>query len=143
MAGIAPRTVCTWAEPFSLVERSRLGGFNLAKFQAEADAYWPNGVGGSIKPDAFIRLEREGAADFWWYEADLATESLPTVHGKLLAYLDFVQRGQLGPDGVVPRVLIGVPTSKRRTAVQSLWTICLSLRMNCFLSPRWRRLRKS
>ncbi len=104
----------------TLVERSRLGGFSLAEFQAEADAYWPNGVGSSIKPDAFIRLEQDGAADYWWYEADLATESLPTVHGKLLAYLDFVQRGQLGPDGVVPRVLIGVPTGKRQAAVQSV-----------------------
>jgi hypothetical protein len=104
----------------ALVERSRLGGLALTEFQAEADAYWPDGSRGLIKPDAFVRLERGDAADYWWYEADLATESLPTIHGKLLAYLDFVQRGQLGPDGIVPRVLIGVPTIKRRAAVQSV-----------------------
>lgn len=104
----------------TLVEQSRLGGFALAEFQAEADAYWPDGARGLIKPDAFVRLERGDDADYWWYEADLATESLPTIHGKLLAYLDFVQRGQLGPDDIVPRVLIGVPTSKRRAAVQSV-----------------------
>ena len=104
----------------NLVERSRDGTFKLAAFQAEADAYWPNGLGGWIKPDAFIRLERAGAADFWWYEADLATESLPTVRIKLMAYLDFVHRGQLGPDDLVPRVFVGVPTDKRQAAVQTI-----------------------
>jgi len=34
------------------------------------------------------------------------------VNGHLRTYLDFVQRGQLGPDGVVPRVLITVPNDK-------------------------------
>jgi hypothetical protein len=38
----------------------------------------------------------------------------------LVAYLDFVQRGQLGPDGVVPWVLVGVPTGARLTAVQRI-----------------------
>ena len=91
------------------------------------------------RPDAFIRLERDEGADYWWYEADLATESLPTIHRKLLAYLDFVQRGQFGPDGIVPRVLVGVPTSKRQAAVQTSWTTCLSLPTCCFLSRCWPR----
>lgn len=104
----------------TLVERSRGDAFKFAAFQAEADAYWPNGLGGWVKPDAFIRLERAGAADFWWYEADLATESAPTVRAKLLAYLEFVHRGQLGPDDLVPRVFIGVPTKKRQETVQSI-----------------------
>jgi hypothetical protein len=110
-----------------LVERSRLGGFTLGDFQVEGDAYWPNGLGGWMKPDAFIRLENGKTIDYWWYEADmprhdsdLANESLPTVRNKCLVYLDFVQRGQLGPDGVVPRVAIGEPTSKQRDAVRAV-----------------------
>ncbi len=104
-----------------LVERARLGTFSLGDFQVEADAYWPDGLRGWIKPDAFVRLERGDTADYWWYEADMATEDLSTtIRGKLLAYLHFVQRGQVGPDGVVPKVFIGVPTLKRREAVQTV-----------------------
>ena len=86
-----------------LVERSRLGGFTVAVFQAEADAYWPDGARGWIKPDALVQLERGTTEHYWWYEADMATEDLSTtIRSKLLRYLDFVQRGQLGPDDVVP-----------------------------------------
>jgi hypothetical protein len=70
--------------------------------------------------DASARLERGQTIDYWWYEADMATEDLTTIRKKLLTYLDFVIRGQLGPDGVVPKVLIGVPTIKRRDAVRGV-----------------------
>lgn len=103
----------------ALVERARLRQFVLAVFRAKADAHWPNGLGGWVRPDAFIRLECDRIADYWWYEADLGTESLPTIRAKLLAYLDFVYRGQVGPDGIVPRVLVGVVTSKRQASVQA------------------------
>jgi hypothetical protein len=104
----------------ALVERARSGRFALGDFQVEADAYWPDGLGGRIKPDAFVRLERGSIATYWWFEADMATETIPTIHRKLATYLDFVRRGQLGPDGVVPKVLIGVPTIKRQEAVQDV-----------------------
>jgi hypothetical protein len=112
----------------ALAEKARIGGrFVLANFQAEGASYWPNGLGGWIKPDAFVKLRRGGATDFWWYEADLprhdsdiANESLPTISGKLGVYLDFVQRGQLGPDGIVPRVVFGVPTARRQAAIEAL-----------------------
>lgn len=104
----------------SLVERSRLGRYTLDDFQAEPDAWVRDGLGSWLKPDAFAKLSRGDVSDYWWVEADLATESLPTVRGKLLAYLGFVERGQLGPDGIVPRVLIGVPTRARLTAVQRI-----------------------
>lgn len=104
----------------ALVELARLGRLVVADFRAEAAAYWPNGLGGWMKPDGFVQLRQGDVTDYWWYEADLATESLPTIRTKLLAYLDFVQRGQLGPDGIVPRVVIGVPTSKRQTDIQSV-----------------------
>jgi hypothetical protein len=104
-----------------LVERSRRGGFTVTEFQAEADAYWPDGARGLIKPDAFVQLERGTMKHYWWYEADMATEDLSTtIRNKLLTYLDFVQRGQFGPDDVVPRVLVGVPDRKRQDGIQAL-----------------------
>ena len=35
----------------SLVEQSRVGGFEVNEFLAEPAAWWPNGVGGWMKPD--------------------------------------------------------------------------------------------
>ena len=37
-----------------------------------------------------------------------------------MAYLDFVQRGQSGPGGVVPWVLIGVQAEPRQAAIQRM-----------------------
>lgn len=53
-------------------------------------------------------------------EVDRATESLPTLRRKLETYLDFYQRGQLGPNGVMPRVLLSTITEQRREAVHDL-----------------------
>jgi hypothetical protein len=104
-----------------LIERSRLNGFTLGEFQVEGDAYWPNGLGGLLKMDAFVRLERGTRKRYWWDETDMATEDLSTtIRNKLLAYLDFVWRGQRGPDEGVPWVLIGVPDRKRQDAVQGV-----------------------
>lgn len=102
----------------SLIERSRVGHFVLDAFRAEPEAWVKDGLGGWLKPDAFTKLRLGDVRDYWWIEIDMATESVPTVRGKLLAYLNFVERGQVGPDGVVPRVLIAVPDEKRRAAVQ-------------------------
>jgi hypothetical protein len=99
-----------------VVEHSWTQQFELETFEAEPA--WPNGLGGWVKPDAYLKLRRGTVTDYWWYEADLATESLPTIARKLRAYRDFAARGQLGPDGVVPRVVIGVPTEARQWAIQ-------------------------
>ena len=101
-----------------LVELSRLDGFQLTAFKVEPR--WPDGVSGFLAPDAYVELERGGERYTWWFEADLGTESLPTVQRKLAAYVEFVRRGQTGPDGVVPWVLIGVTTEGRQRAVQQL-----------------------
>ena len=104
----------------SLIERSRIGRFALDNFPTESAAAVRDGLGGWLKPDAFVklRLDDGNISDYWWVEVDLATESLPTIRAKLRAYLDFVERGQLGPEGVVPRVIVGVPDERRRVAVQ-------------------------
>ena len=39
------------------------------------------------------------------------TESLPTVERKLQQYVSFATSGQAGPLGVIPRVLVTVPTA--------------------------------
>lgn len=100
-------------------------GVTLAAFDAEPAAWWPNGFGGWLKPDAYLRLSvvhssGAGFDDHWWVEVDRATESLPTLQGKLSIYLDFYQRGQLGPNGVMPRVLVSTITEQRRDAVREL-----------------------
>jgi hypothetical protein len=53
-------------------------------------------------------------------EVDLATESLPTLRRKLLSYLDVVERGQLGPANLVPRVLVSCISPARTEAVRSV-----------------------
>jgi hypothetical protein len=104
----------------SLVEQTRQHGAEVAVFEAEPAAWWPDGLGGYVKPDAYALLVSGDVRDHWWVEADLASESLPTLRRKLLTYLDFVQRGQLGPSGVMPRVLVSAVTEQRAAAITAL-----------------------
>jgi hypothetical protein len=104
----------------SLVELSRSAGFTVEAFSTEPLAWWPNGNGGYLKPDAYLKLAAGGVTGHWWLEVDRATESLPTIKRKLTIYLDFVGRGQLGPRGVIPRVMLSVPDERRRLGVQAV-----------------------
>lgn len=101
-----------------LVEQARQAGAPTLTFEAEPTCWWPDGLGGYLKPDAYLALEDATVRDHWWAEVDRATESLPTLRRKLTTYLSFVERGQLGPNGVIPRVLIVVPDERRREALQ-------------------------
>lgn len=104
----------------SLVETSRTAGFTLEAYDTEPLAWWPNGHGGYLKPDAYLRLSTQRLTVHWWLEVDRATESLPTIKRKLTTYLDFVRRGQLGPRGIIPRVMLSVPDEQRRNGVQAV-----------------------
>lgn len=104
----------------SLVEEARRGGFQLVRFDTEPACWWPNGLGGLLKPDAYVALDGEEVTDYWWCEVDLTTESLPTVKRKLTSYLDFARRRQRGPDGVLPRVLLTTQTDARQAAFRRL-----------------------
>jgi len=96
-----------------LSEQTRNIPARLTAFITEPACWWPNGLGGYVKPDAFLTLEIQKIRYYWWIELDLATETLATVRRKALTYLDFVRRGQLGPRGVIPRILISVPDTLR------------------------------
>lgn len=104
----------------ALVELARDGDFTVADFRSEPAAWRPNGLGGWLKPDAYVRLGSSDFFDDWWIEADRATEHLPTIRRKLLVYLDFVSRGQQGPNRVIPRLLVMVPSIARREELQRL-----------------------
>lgn len=105
-----------------LVERSRCDGFTVDEYLAEPAAWWPNGAGGWMKPDAYLSISAGNVTDHWWIEVDLATEAVPTLRGKFMAYLDFVVLGQLGPGDVVPRVLVTVPSAARLDVMASVTT---------------------
>lgn len=104
----------------SLVELSRSGGHVVGAFTTEPLSWWPNGSGGFIKPDAYLKLTARQMTGHWWLEVDRATESLPTLQRKLVTYLDFVRRGQAGPNGIIPRVMLSVPEKRRRLAVATI-----------------------
>lgn len=103
-----------------LRERERADDLTLAQFTAEPTSWHPDSRGGLIKPDAYVRIDRGEIEDCWWLEVDRATESVPTLRRKLLAYVDFARAGQLGPDGITPRVLVTVPHDHRLGAVQHM-----------------------
>lgn len=112
---LVAHTLATSELYVQLREREHAGTLRLAAFETEPR--WTDGAGGLLKPDAYLVLASGGVADHWALEQDLATESLPTIRRKLTAYLDFVRRGQRGSGGVVPRVLVVVPSETRRAAI--------------------------
>lgn len=100
-----------------LVERARTSGFRVAVFEAEPACWWPDNLGGHLKPDAHALLAANDYQDAWWIEVDQATETLPRLKKKLQTYLDFHQRAGIGPAGVLPRILITTPNAQRCTAI--------------------------
>lgn len=95
-----------------LREQERTGALTLVRWAVESAATYPNGFGGWMKPDASLLLRAGDVEDSWVIELDRATESVTTLRNKLLVYLDFASTGQIGPDGVIPRVLVVVSHDK-------------------------------
>jgi Replication-relaxation len=104
----------------SLVEWARGEDWRLETFQAEPASWWPDERGGVLKPDAYLVVTGPEHTDHYWAEVDLATEHLPTLKRKLAVYLEFWRGGQLGPEGVMPRVLVTVPDAERYSGVVRL-----------------------
>jgi hypothetical protein len=89
-------------------------------YTTEPECWWPDGLGGQLKPDAYVALTLPPTRDHWWVEVDRATETLPTLERKLRRYVDFARRGQLGPSGVVPSVLVSTLNDHRLDAIRAL-----------------------
>ena len=104
----------------ALTERVRTGDLRLRRFEAEPGSWWRDGRGGRLKPDAYVWVANDDHHDQWWVEVDMATEHLPALKRKLMAYVDFYRLGQLGPERVMPWVLITVPDSGRYSHVDRL-----------------------
>ncbi|GLZ30791.1 hypothetical protein Lesp02_29800 [Lentzea sp. NBRC 105346] len=102
------------------IEAQRAGLFELSGFLAEPAAWLRDGLGGWLKPDAYVVAGRGEIEDHWAVEVDKATEHLPTIRRKLDTYIDFMRRGQLGRDDVMPRVLFTVPNEQRRQDIAAL-----------------------
>ncbi len=103
-----------------LREAERAGEFELSAFQAEP-ACWQRTVSlGTIKPDAYVLLARGDIEDAWWCEVDRGTESPNTLRRKLNLYLLAAQAGIVGPDQVLPRVLVSVPNEHRIEIVRGI-----------------------
>lgn len=99
-----------------LRERQRITGERLLRFDAEP-ASWYAGSSGSVKPDAYAVYEAGPWELHRWLEVDRATESLPTLSRKLRGYLELARADDRGPAGVLPRVVVTVPTEHRRRQV--------------------------
>lgn len=103
-----------------LREHERASALGLAHYVVEHAAWHADSRGGVIKPDAYVRIHHGEIEDCWWIEVDRATESIPTLRRKLLAYVEFASSGQVGPDEIMPRVLVTVPHDHRLAATQTM-----------------------
>lgn len=100
-----------------LRETERAGRIRLVEFLAEP-ASWHSTAYGLLKPDAFALWQQSGWEQHLWIEVDRGTESLPTVRRQLARYLDAVAAGDTGSHGMLPPVLVTVPTQRRRADIQ-------------------------
>lgn len=105
----------------ALTEASRTDALTLNGFKAEPACWWRDAEGEWVKPDAFALVSNGDIEDSWAIEVDQATESLPTLRRKLVAYLDLARNDEHGPNrGPLPRVLVTVPDPKRLSAVDGV-----------------------
>lgn len=101
-----------------VAEASRSGVFDVAEAATEPASWWRTSTGMVIKPDAYLKLSAGGYFHHRWVEVDRGTESVPTVLRQLGVYTSFASNGEPGPSGVIPRVVVTVPTIARCTALR-------------------------
>ncbi|MCP2341625.1 replication-relaxation family protein [Actinomadura rupiterrae] len=96
-------------------EAERAGTLGLLEFTTEPACWWPNGNGGFVRPDAYVRIDVPHSDLFqdWWIEVDTGTEQIPRVREKFARYLDYAEHGGTGPSGHVPRVLLSTLEESR------------------------------
>jgi hypothetical protein len=103
-----------------LREAERVGRLELSAFLAEPASWQRTASLGTIKPDAYTLLAHGDIEDAWWIEVDQATESPATLRRKLSLYLLAATAGVVGPDEVLPRVLVTVPDKSRGEVIQEI-----------------------
>jgi hypothetical protein len=103
-----------------LREAERAHELELIRFLAEPACWQRTASLGTIKPDAYVLLARGDVEDAWWCEVDRGTESPNTLRRKLSLYLLAAQAGVVGPDHVLPRVLVLVPDGQRANVIQGV-----------------------
>lgn len=103
-----------------LHEAARNTDFEVTSFDTEPTSWWPDGLGGFLKPDAHLVLSTNRFDELIWLEVDRGTESLPTLKRQLTGYVNFAQRGQLGPSGVMPHVVISTPNERRAESTKAI-----------------------
>lgn len=103
-----------------LREAERGGRVEVLRFLAEPDSWQQTAALGLLKPDAYPLVASATVEDAWWIEVDQGIESLTTLVGQLRVYLDAANAGHLGPDDILPRVLVAVRDEAHRDAVEDL-----------------------
>jgi Replication-relaxation len=101
----------------SLVALARTCNFRLRRFDTEPLCWQSDGLGGWLRPDAFLLVENDQYEASWWLEVDQGTEHLARIRTKLRSYERFARNGTIGPDGLLPRVLFGAPNETRATEI--------------------------
>jgi len=102
----------------ALREAERRGELELLDLRAEPACWQRTTTLGTLKPDAYVLVAHGEMEDAWWVEVDRSTESRATLRRKLELYLLAAQTGQVGPSGVLPRVLVTVPDEARLMQVR-------------------------
>ena len=108
-----------------LTEQCRDGAAELLTFDGEPAAWrrFTSGTGASVtlKPDGHVRV---GIGDFErsvFLELDMASESLPTIERKCLAYVGYWRSGiEQRQHGVFPLVLWLVPNEERQRRLKAV-----------------------
>lgn len=103
-----------------LREAERTDLLELVTFRTEPACWQRTASLGTLKPDGYVLIATGDIEDAWWLEVDRGTESPGTLRRKLNLYLLAAQGGVTGPDEVLPRVLVTVPSERRLNIVRSI-----------------------
>lgn len=103
-----------------LREAERAGRLELSAFHAEPASWRRTTTLGTLKPDAYALLAHGDIEDAWWLEVDQGTESPATLRRKLSLYVLAATAGVVGPDEVLPRVMVTVPDTQRLEIVREI-----------------------
>lgn len=109
------------AELYVRLRESELtGGLELPVFLAEPACWQRTAYLGTLKPDAYALVASGTVEDAYYVEVDQGTESRNTLRRKFGLYLLAAQAGVTGPDGILPRVLVTVPDTRRLETIRGI-----------------------